>query len=102
MAGDHGGSSPQRPRRGGRGPPGLRPTPTAPGGGVTPTPGVPDVLARSREVVMPSMEKAIDRLAPDIRRLASYHLGWTDTEGRPIGAPGGKGIRPTLALLSAE
>jgi geranylgeranyl diphosphate synthase type I len=48
------------------------------------------------------MTSAIDRLAPDIRRLATYHLGWTDVEGRPVGAPGGKGIRPTLALLSAE
>jgi geranylgeranyl diphosphate synthase type I len=48
------------------------------------------------------MTAAIDRLAPDIRRLATYHLGWTDAAGNPAGAPGGKGIRPALALLSAE
>jgi geranylgeranyl diphosphate synthase, type I len=69
---------------------------------VTPTPGVPDVLARTRETVTPGMQTAIGRLAPDIRRLASYHLGWTDAQGTPIAAPGGKGIRPALALLSAE
>ena len=69
---------------------------------MTPTTGVPDVLARSRQALGPAMEAAIERLSPDIRQLASYHLGWTDRDGRPAGAPGGKGIRPTLALLSAE
>jgi geranylgeranyl diphosphate synthase type I len=67
----------------------------------TPTTDVPEVLARSRAAVAPAMEAAIARLAPDIRRLATYHLGWTDRDGRPVGAPGGKGIRPALALLSA-
>jgi geranylgeranyl diphosphate synthase type I len=69
---------------------------------MTPTTGVPDVLARSRQAVAPAMEAAIERLAPDIRRTATYHLGWTDRDGNPSGAPGGKGIRPALALLSAE
>ena len=69
---------------------------------MTPTPGVPDVLARARRATTPAMEAAVERLSPDIQRLASYHLGWTDAEGRPSGAPGGKGIRPALALLSAE
>jgi geranylgeranyl diphosphate synthase type I len=48
------------------------------------------------------METAIERLAPHVRQLATYHLGWTDAEGRPAGAPGGKGIRPALCILSAE
>ncbi len=69
---------------------------------MTPTLGVPDILARSRRAVTPAMQDAIERLAPDIRRLATYHLGWTDADGRPAGAPGGKGIRPALALLSAR
>jgi geranylgeranyl diphosphate synthase, type I len=69
---------------------------------VTPTIGVPEVLARSRRVINPAMEKALDRLAPEIRHIATYHLGWTDVEGHPIKAPGGKGIRPTLAILGAE
>jgi geranylgeranyl diphosphate synthase type I len=48
------------------------------------------------------MEAAIERLAPEIRRCATYHLGWTDAAGYPSGAPGGKGVRPALAVLSAE
>ncbi|MDQ6839195.1 MAG: polyprenyl synthetase family protein [Actinomycetota bacterium] len=69
---------------------------------MTPTVGVPDVLARSRELTAPALMAAVDRLAPDIRRLASYHLGWADASGRPTENQGGKGIRPALALLSAE
>ena len=69
---------------------------------MTPTPGVPDVLARSRHAVSPAMRAAVKRLTPDIHRLAAYHLGWTDREGRPVAGPAGKGIRPALALLSAE
>ncbi|MDQ2728322.1 MAG: polyprenyl synthetase family protein [Actinomycetota bacterium] len=69
---------------------------------MTPTIGVPDVLARSRELTTPALVSAIDRLAPDIRRLVSYHMGWTDTSGQPTESHGGKGIRPALALLSAE
>ena len=69
---------------------------------MTPTIGVPEVLARSRRVITPAIEKAVDRLAPEIRHIATYHLGWTDVEGHPVKAPGGKGVRPTLAILGAE
>jgi geranylgeranyl diphosphate synthase, type I len=69
---------------------------------VTPTIGVPEVLARSRRVIGPAMTAAIERLAPEIRRLVSYHMGWTDIAGNPVDSPGGKGIRPTLAMLAAE
>jgi geranylgeranyl diphosphate synthase type I len=69
---------------------------------VTPTIGVPEVLARSRQAVAPALSEAIERLAPEIRRLATYHMGWTDPGGNPVNSPGGKGIRPTLAILSAE
>ncbi len=69
---------------------------------MTPTMGVPDVLARSQELTTPALMTAIGRLAPDIRRLVSYHMGWSDTSGRPTEEQGGKGIRPALALLSAE
>ena len=69
---------------------------------MTPTSGVPEVLASSRTRIAPAMRRAVERLSPDIHRLASYHLGWTDRSGSPVGAPTGKGIRPTLALLSAE
>ncbi len=69
---------------------------------MTPTTGVPDVLARARATCAPAMEAAIERLAPEIRRSATYHLGWTDPAGNRVASPGGKGIRPALALLSAE
>src|SRR3979490_2757304 len=48
------------------------------------------------------MAAAGDRVSPDLRRVASYHLGWTDPEGGPAQGGGGKGVRPALALLSAE
>lgn len=69
---------------------------------MTPTVGVPDVLARSRELTTPALTAAVNRLSPDVRPLASYHLGWTDTDGRATESTGGKGIRPALVLLSAE
>jgi geranylgeranyl diphosphate synthase, type I len=69
---------------------------------VTPTAGIPEVLARSRRAVSPALSEAIERLAPEIRRLATYHMGWTDSGGNPVESPGGKGIRPTLAILGAE
>jgi geranylgeranyl diphosphate synthase type I len=48
------------------------------------------------------MATAIERLNPEIRRVATYHMGWTDAQGAPVESPGGKGVRPTLAMLSAE
>ncbi len=69
---------------------------------MTPTIGVPEVLARSRAAIGPAMAAALDRLNPEIRRVATYHVGWTDADGTPVESPGGKGIRPTLAMLSAE
>jgi len=69
---------------------------------VTPTVGVPDVLQRSRRAVEPAMRAAVERLAPEVRRVVSYHMGWTDRDGEPVEAPGGKWIRPALAVLGAE
>ena len=69
---------------------------------MTPTIGVADVLARSRRAIHPALSAAIDRLAPEIRQVAAYHMGWTDPDGNPVEAPGGKGVRPTLAILGAE
>src|SRR5439155_24163222 len=31
-----------------------------------------------------------------------YHLGYADADGTPVAAGGGKGVRPALAVLSAE
>ena len=64
---------------------------------------VPAVLDRGRHLVQPAMRAAVDRLDdPLLRRIAGYHLGWLAADGSPVEGGGGKAIRPTLALLSAE
>jgi geranylgeranyl diphosphate synthase, type I len=64
---------------------------------------VDDVLARSRKAIEPAMRTAVDGLVPMMREVARYHMGWTDAAGNPLEeAVGGKGIRPTLAMLGAE
>jgi geranylgeranyl diphosphate synthase, type I len=62
----------------------------------------PDVLTRARDAVHPSMVAAVERLNPELRRVAAYHLGWCDEHGAPSARGGGKGVRPALAVLSAE
>jgi geranylgeranyl diphosphate synthase, type I len=69
---------------------------------VTPTTAVVEVLDRARDTTQPLMHQAVDRLVPSIRSVVSYHLGWTDANGAPSELRGGKGIRPALAMLSAE
>jgi hypothetical protein len=69
---------------------------------VRPTTAVADVLERARDVTQPLMRDAVARLAPSIRDVVSYHLGWTDAAGNPTAVKGGKGIRTALATLSAE
>jgi geranylgeranyl diphosphate synthase type I len=59
------------------------------------------VLARGRELVNPALRAAVDRLDPDSRAQAAYHLGFVEVDGSP-GRGGGKAVRPTLALLSAQ
>ena len=71
------------------------------GGGVTPTIGVPEVLARSRRAISPGHERG--HRTPGARDPAARHAttwaGPTPTATRSS-SPGGKGIRPTLAILS--
>src|SRR5204862_3943940 len=43
------------------------------------------------------------RLAPEVRPVVEHHLGWLDGNGHQVvGGGGGKTLRATLALLSAE
>jgi geranylgeranyl diphosphate synthase type I len=65
-------------------------------------PAVPEALGRTRDEIVPALRAAVDRLAPDMRLMTTYHMGWTDADGTALDAPGGKLIRPALALLSAE
>jgi geranylgeranyl diphosphate synthase type I len=63
---------------------------------------VPGALTRSRPLIQAGMHEAVSRLAPSIERVAAYHLGWRDHEGREVEGDGGKALRPSITLLSAE
>jgi geranylgeranyl diphosphate synthase, type I len=60
-----------------------------------------DALRRARALVGPALCAAVARLDEACREQASYHLGFTDLDGRQ-GPGSGKAVRPALALLSAE
>ena len=62
----------------------------------------PKSLARAREAVLPVLAAASWTLAPELRRIVEYHWGWCDALGRPTPDGGGKALRPTLAVISAE
>jgi len=61
-----------------------------------------EILAWSRTMFEPALRDAVDSLPSSMRHIAGYHLGWWDADGAAAHANGGKAIRPTLALLSAE
>ena len=62
---------------------------------------MPEGVAIARDLVGPALAASVDRLTPEVRAVAAYHLGLTDADGRPTGS-GGKALRPALALLSAR
>jgi len=59
-------------------------------------------MARAREQLVPALRAAVERLSPEVRRVAAYHLGFADADGFPANGDGGKAVRPALAFLSAE
>ena len=63
---------------------------------------VPAVLVRARQLVEPALMAAVDRLCDELRLPARYHFGWVEADGSPSTAGSGKGLRPALAVLSAE
>jgi geranylgeranyl diphosphate synthase type I len=64
--------------------------------------GVPRVLGELREVTEPAIREAVSRLHLGLGRVESYHRGWTTVDGQPSGRPGGKALRPALAMLSSR
>src|SRR5439155_25163232 len=60
------------------------------------------VLASSRGLVQPALRAAVDTIAPPLRQIAGYHLGWWDEDGNPAKANSGKAFRPAFTLLSAQ
>ncbi|WP_017541261.1 family 2 encapsulin nanocompartment cargo protein polyprenyl transferase [Nocardiopsis halophila] len=67
-----------------------------------PARGAADVLSDSRDLVGPALREAVEGLPPAMGRIAGYHFGWCDEDGRPVADGGGKALRPALVLLSAE
>lgn len=61
-----------------------------------------ETLAHSRELVGPALRLAVESLPASIRRVAGYHFGWWDEQGRASAADSGKSFRPALVLLTAE
>jgi geranylgeranyl diphosphate synthase type I len=63
---------------------------------------LPPTLARVHSVLEQPLRAAVATLAPGVRQVAEYHLGWVDADGRPVTGNGGKSLRAALALLSAR
>ena len=64
---------------------------------------MPAGVAAARDLVSPAIARWLDRLSPEVRTVAAYHLGFVDADGNSTGdRPGGKALRPALALLSAR
>ncbi|HMG65502.1 MAG TPA: polyprenyl synthetase family protein [Streptosporangiaceae bacterium] len=64
---------------------------------------MPAGVAAARDLVSPAIAGWLDRLSPEVRVVAAYHLGFVDADGNSTGdRPGGKALRPALALLSAR
>ncbi|MGA8296404.1 MAG: polyprenyl synthetase family protein [Acidimicrobiales bacterium] len=64
--------------------------------------GANEILERSRELVAPALHRAVAALTDEVRPIAEYHFGWRDADGHLVEHDGGKGVRPALAVLSAE
>ncbi|MFD8025857.1 family 2 encapsulin nanocompartment cargo protein polyprenyl transferase [Streptomyces lavendulae] len=60
------------------------------------------LLERTRETVDPELRRTVESLPGSMRRVAMYHFGWEDEEGRPTEGGAGKAIRPALVLASAQ
>jgi len=63
---------------------------------------LPQAFHRYREELNKELESIIGKSSLALYDMMRYHLGWIDAQGRPMEAPGGKLVRPTLCLLSCE
>ncbi|EIE99501.1 polyprenyl synthetase family protein [Saccharomonospora glauca] len=63
---------------------------------------LPSEVSATQLLVRPALREAVDTLDPTMRRIVSYHLGWTDEHGMAVEGDGGKALRPALALLAAQ
>ncbi|MFF5405085.1 polyprenyl synthetase family protein [Streptomyces misionensis] len=65
-------------------------------------PAAPELLAHCAGLVRPALRQAVGRLHPWLGEMAAYSFGWCEVGGAPATAPGGKGVRQTLAVLGAR
>ncbi|GHF62705.1 family 2 encapsulin nanocompartment cargo protein polyprenyl transferase [Streptomyces griseosporeus] len=77
--------------------PEARVTPEAPGDGAE----AADILRRTRAVVDPELRAALETLPGPMRRVALYHFGWQEADGRQASGGAGKALRPALVLAAA-
>ncbi|MGV9272856.1 family 2 encapsulin nanocompartment cargo protein polyprenyl transferase [Streptomyces griseosporeus] len=77
--------------------PAARVTPEAPGDGAE----AADILRRTRAVVDPELRAALETLPGPMRRVALYHFGWQEADGRQASGGAGKALRPALVLAAA-
>ncbi|MEV0383641.1 polyprenyl synthetase family protein [Nonomuraea sp. NPDC050643] len=61
-----------------------------------------EVIARCRRLFDPALREAVSVLHPWGAKMAAFTLGWSDIDGGSHDHGGGKGLRPAIALLSAE
>ncbi|MGW4792458.1 polyprenyl synthetase family protein [Nonomuraea sp. NPDC004297] len=59
-------------------------------------------IGRCRRLLEPALRDAVSTLHPWGARMATFAMGWSDLDGREREGDGGKGVRPAIALLSAE
>src|SRR5690606_1143844 len=73
------------------------------GGGKALRPAVsPAGVSATQQLLQPALGEAVTTLPPAMRRIGSYHFGWTDEHGEVVNGGGGKALRPALALLAAR
>jgi geranylgeranyl diphosphate synthase type I len=63
---------------------------------------VDDILDRCRLLIRPALQAALEELSPEPRRMASYAVGLSETDGTPRSAHGGKRLRPAITVLCAQ
>jgi geranylgeranyl diphosphate synthase type I len=65
---------------------------------------MPVGVEAAHDQVSPSIAAAVQRLSPDVRTVAAYHLGLPDRRTGSAGSAraAGKALRPALVLLSAR
>lgn len=60
------------------------------------------LLERYRPAIFEALRSTVESRSAPPFDLVPYHLGWSDRDGRPAEAQGGKLLRPVLCLLACD